>query len=283
MSYRTILFEKIDGVALLTFNRPDKLNALNREMMEELDRVLDEAAQDRETRVLVLTGQGRAFISGADIAIFMELDPLSGKRFARRAQDVVFKLERLEIPVLACVNGFALGGGLEIAMACDFIYAAETARFGQPEINLGIIPCLGGTQRLARLVGKGLARELCLTGRLIDAGEAKAAGLVARVFPPETLLEETLKTARSLAEKGRVALRAVKQVINRGFEVDLDSGCALEIDAFALWKAPGLSWKNGSRTLRAPCKVGKMAGVRGFGVAGQSASSRSSTAPCSCR
>lgn len=234
MSYNTLLFEKSDGVALLTFNRPDKLNALNGEMAAELDQALDSLARDSEVRVLVLTGQGRAFISGADIRTFVELDPLSGKRFAERAQEVVFKLERLDIPVIACVNGFALGGGLEVAMACDFIYAADTARFGQPEINLGIIPCVGGTQRLARLVGKGLAKELCLTGRLIDAAEAKAVGLAARIFPPEALLPETLKTARALAEKGRVALRAVKQVINRGFEVDLLSGCAMEIDAFAL-------------------------------------------------
>lgn len=234
MPYNTILFEKTEGVALLTFNRPDKLNALNREMAAELDRALDEVAQDQEIRVLVLTGQGRAFISGADIGTFVELDPLSGKRFAERAQAVVAKLERLDIPVIACVNGFALGGGLEIAMACDFIYAAATARFGQPEVNLGIIPCVGGTQRLARLVGKGLAKELCLTGRLIDAQEAKAMGLAAQIFPPDTLREECLKVAKSLAEKSRVALRAVKQVVNRGFEVDLASGCAMEIDAFAV-------------------------------------------------
>ncbi len=234
MSYNTIVLEKSDGIALLTFNRPDKLNALNREMAGELDRALDEVARDQEVRVLVLTGQGRAFISGADISTFVELNPLSGKRFAEGAQEMVFKLERLDIPVIAGVNGFALGGGLEIAMACDFIYAADTARFGQPEINLGIIPCVGGTQRLARLVGKGLAKELCLTGRLIDAAEAKAIGLAARIFPAEILLAETMKTARALAEKGRVALRAVKQVINRGFEVDLMSGCAMEIDAFAL-------------------------------------------------
>jgi enoyl-CoA hydratase len=203
-------------------------------MATELGRALDDTALDQEVRVLVLTGQGRAFISGADITTFVDLDPLSGKRFAERAQEVVLKLERLDIPVIACVNGFALGGGLEVAMACDFIYAGDTARFGQPEINLGIIPCVGGTQRLARLVGKGMAKELCLTGRLINAQEAQAIGLVARVFPADTLLTETLKTAQALAEKGRVALRAVKQVINRGFEVDLMTGCAMEIDAFAL-------------------------------------------------
>ncbi len=234
MPYNTVLFEKTEGIATITFNRPDKLNAMNREMVKELDRALDEVAQDEEIRVLVLTGQGRAFIAGADVSTFLELDPLSGKRFAERAHKVFAKLERLDLPVIACVNGFALGGGLEIAMACDFIYAAETARFGQPEVNLGIIPCVGGTQRLARLVGKGLAKELCLTGRLIDASEAKTIGLAAQVFPSETLQEECLKVAKSLAEKSRVALRAMKQAINRGFEVDLASGCAMEIDAFAI-------------------------------------------------
>jgi enoyl-CoA hydratase len=203
-------------------------------MAEEFSQVLDKVGGDDEIRVLLLTGQGRAFIAGADISTFLELNPLSGKRFAQRAHEMLFKLERLEIPVIACVNGFALGGGLEIAMACDFIYAADTAKFGQPEINLGIIPCVGGTQRLARLVGKGLAKELCLTGRLIDAAEAKAMGLAAQVFPGERLQDECLKVARSLAEKGSVALRAVKQVIDRGYEVDLANGCAMEIDAFAI-------------------------------------------------
>ncbi|MBW1992245.1 MAG: enoyl-CoA hydratase/isomerase family protein [Deltaproteobacteria bacterium] len=230
----TVLFEKTEGVGLVTFNRPEKLNALNREMLMELEQLLDQVARDPQLRVLVLTGRGRAFIAGADISLFVDLDPLTGKRFAEHAQALVSRLEHLDIPVIAAVNGYALGGGLEVALACDFIYASEEACFGQPEINLGIIPCVGGTQRLARLVGKGLAKELCLTGRLLDAAEAKAIGLAARVFPTGVLLEECLKTARSLAEKGRVALRAVKQVINRGYEVDLASALAMEIDAFAV-------------------------------------------------
>ena len=144
------------------------------------------------------------------------------------------KLEQLPIPVIACVNGFALGGGCEMAMACDIIYASEAAKFGQPEVNLGIMPGFGGTQRLARLVGKGLAKELCLTGRIVDAAEAKAMGLAARVFPAATFMEECTKVARGLAAKGRVSLRAIKQTIDRGFDLDLKNACALEADAFAL-------------------------------------------------
>src|SRR4030042_5381291 len=151
MSYETLLFTQDEGVAILTFNRPDKMNALTPQMRSEVAEVLDQVSRTAEIRVLLLTGQGRAFVAGADISALLELDPLSGKRFAQKAQEVLFKLEGLEIPVIAGVNGFALGGGMEIAMACDIIYAAEEARFGQPEINLGIMPFVGGTRRLARL------------------------------------------------------------------------------------------------------------------------------------
>jgi enoyl-CoA hydratase len=148
-------------------------------------------------------------------------------------------MEALPIPIIACVNGFALGGGTEIAMACDFIYASEKARFGQPEINLGIIPGFGGTQRLPRLVGKGMAKELCMTGAMISAQEAKEIGLVNRIFPPDKLWEETLKTAKVLASKGRFSLMAAKRCIDRGFNLDLRSACALEADQFGLCKASG--------------------------------------------
>ncbi len=234
MSYKTLLLATEGAVATLTFNRPEKLNALNPEMLSELADVLDRVSRDPGIRALLLTGQGRAFIAGADIQVFLGLDPLSAKSFARAAQEVLFKIEALEIPVIAAVNGFALGGGCELVMACDIIYASEAARFGQPEINLGIIPGVGGTQRLARLVGKGNAKELCLTGRIIEAEEARAMGLVAQIFPAAALLDECRKVAQSLAAKGRVALRAVKQVIDRGFDLDLRNGCALEVDAFAL-------------------------------------------------
>jgi len=234
MAYNTIIFT-IDGpVAYLSFNRPEKLNALNPEMVAEFFQAVDEVRDNPAIRVLLLNGQGRAFIAGADIKVFLELDPLSARRFAARAQELLFKIEALPIPVIACVHGFALGGGCELALACDFIYAAANTKFGQPEINLGFNPCWGGTQRLARVVGKPLAKELCLTGRLFDAEEARAMGLVARVFPEETFGEDCRSAAQGLAAKGRVALEAIKRVIDRGADVDLKTGCALEADAFAL-------------------------------------------------
>lgn len=234
MTDQPVLYTLEEGIATLTFNRPDKLNALNREMTEEFRQALDKVAQDPAVKVLVLTGQGRAFMAGADITNFLGMDPLMARRFAQRAHDLLFRLASLEIPVIAAVHGFALGGGFEFALACDFIYAAEDTKIGFPEITLGFIPGVGGTQRLARLVGRSLAKELCLTGRMVDAVEARSLGVVARIFPGETLREETLKTARSLAKKGRLALRAAKQAIDRGADVDLKSGCALEMDLFAL-------------------------------------------------
>ena len=233
MSYQNILFGAEGKVGTITFNRPEKLNALNREMFTEIADVLEKVKNDSEIRVLIMTGQGRGFIAGADIQVFTTLTPLAARKFAQAAHNLAFQIEALDIPVIAAVNGYALGGGLEMALACDIIYAAEGSRFGHPETNLGIIPGFGGTQRLARLVGKGLAKELILTGRVIEAGEARAMGLVAQIFPAASLMEETLKVARSLAEKSRVALRAAKHVIDRGLDADLRTGCNLEVEAFA--------------------------------------------------
>jgi enoyl-CoA hydratase len=234
MSYKTILFDQEAGVATITFNRPDKLNALNHEMLSEFRQALEQVSRDPEVRVLLLTGTGRAFIAGADISQFLKFGPLEARQFAASAHEIGFALEALEIPVIACINGFALGGGLEMAMACDFIYAADTARLGQPEINLGIIPGFGGTQRLSRLVGKGAAKEMVLSGRMVDAAEAKTLGLVAQVFPADTFMAECRKRAKALAAKGRVSVRAAKQAIDRGFDLDLRNACLLEVDAFAL-------------------------------------------------
>jgi enoyl-CoA hydratase len=234
MSYQTLLFDQDAGVATITFNRPDRLNALNQELLGEFREAVDRASRDPEVRVLLLTGSGRAFIAGADISEFLKFGPLEAQAFSRSAHELGFKLESLEIPVIACVNGFALGGGLEMAMACDFIYAADTAKLGQPEINLGLIPGFGGTQRLSRLVGKGVAKELILTGRMLDAMEAKTLGLVARVFPADTFMEECRKVTQVMATKGRVSLAAAKHTINRGFDLDLKNACLLEADAFAL-------------------------------------------------
>lgn len=235
MAYENILFEVQDGVGVLTFNRPKALNALNSKTLEEVSDVVERVSQDPEIRVLVLTGAGeKAFVAGADITGFQTLNPLQARLFAEVGQNLFFKLEHLPKPVIACVNGFALGGGCEIAMSCDFIYASEKARFGQPEVNLGLIPGFGGTQRLARMIGRAKAKELCMTGEMIDAQQAREWGLVAKVFPAEQLLEETMKTAKLLATRAQGVLRSLKQVINRGVDVDLKTGCALEAEAFGL-------------------------------------------------
>jgi enoyl-CoA hydratase len=238
MSYETIIFEKQEGVAIIKFNRPKALNAINADVLSEMNDVLDTIEKDTSVRVLILTGEGeKAFIAGADISHMVTMSPLEARRFSVIGHDLGFRLENLPIPVIACVNGFALGGGTEMALACDFIYASESAKFGQPEINLGIIPGFGGTQRLPGLVGKARAKELCMTGVMIGAREAMDMGLVNKVFPPDKLWEETLKTANLIASKGRVSLRAVKQCIDRGFESDLRRGCQMEADVFGLCMA----------------------------------------------
>ncbi len=235
MSYENIMYQTADGIATLAFNRPKALNALNRQLLEEFVAALEQTAADETVRVLVLTGAGdKAFVAGADITEIARFTPLQAKRFAARGQAAISRLTALEIPVIAAVNGFALGGGTEMALACDFIYASEKARFGLPEINLGIIPGFGGTQRLARLIGANAAKELIFTGRMIGADEALRLGIVNRVCAPETLMDAVLETARAIAAKGRVSLRAAKQSVNRGLDVDLAAGCALEVDAFAL-------------------------------------------------
>lgn len=238
MSFQNILFSKEETIGIITFNRPKAMNAINPEVLREVHLALDQVAADPDIRVLVLTGGGdKAFVAGADIAHMADLAPLQGRAFSRAGQDLLFRLESLPIPVIACVNGFALGGGAEIAMACDFIYASEKAKFGQPEINLGIVPGFGGTQRLSRLVGKAMAKELCMTGALIGAEEARQIGMVNKVFPPERLWEETMKTARLMASKGRVSLRAAKEAIEKGVDLPLSTGCHIEADAFALCMA----------------------------------------------
>ncbi|MBI4776805.1 MAG: enoyl-CoA hydratase/isomerase family protein [Deltaproteobacteria bacterium] len=234
MSYETLLFEKDENIAIITFNRPDVLNAINQQVVSELDQALDAVAADPEIKALVLTGAGgKAFVAGADIKSMVSLTPVEAKRFAAAGQDVLFKLQFLHTPTIAAVNGFALGGGLEIAMSCDFIYASDRSKFGQPEINLGVIPGWGGTQRLTRLVGKPMAKELCLTGAVIKADEAKAIGLINKVFPADGLMTEVIKTAKLMASKGRVALRAIKHSIDRGFDMDVRNAMAYEVESFA--------------------------------------------------
>jgi len=238
MDYTHILFEKKGPIAMIIFNRPKVLNALNSALLKELSYALDRIAEDEAIRVLVLTGSGeKAFVAGADISELATLTPLQTKNFAQRGQDIINRLQELPIPVIAAVNGFALGGGMEIAMACDFIYASDTAMFGQPEINLGLIPGFGGTQRLPRRINIGRAKELIFTGAMVNASEAMGMGLVNKVIPRSELMDEVMKTASIIASKGRVALREAKEAINGGMNIDLATGCRIEVNAFALCMA----------------------------------------------
>ena len=234
MSFETILYEVQGPLATVTINRPKVLNALNPQVVSELDQAWDMIAADDQVKVAILTGAGdKAFVAGADIAAMSQMTALQGRAFSRKGQEMLFKMEKLAKPIIAAVNGFALGGGTEIAMACDFIYASEKAKFGQPEINLGILPGFGGTQRLPRLVGKGWAKEMCLTGDIIPVQLAKEIGLVNRVFAPEELMPATIKTATGIANKGRVALRAIKELINMGYDLPLERAVPMEAECFA--------------------------------------------------
>ena len=238
MTFETIIFEVDNGVATITFNRPKALNALNNELFDELSTALDDIQDNEDIRVLILTGAGdKAFVAGADITHLATLDALGSKVFAGKGQNIISKLQGLNIPVIGAVNGFALGGGNEVALACDFIYASENAKFGLPEINLGLIPGFGGTQRLPRRVGLAMAKEMLFTGKMISAEEARAIGMVNKVCPPESLMDDVKKTARAIAAKGKVSLRAAKQTMNSGLDVDIATGCKMEEDAFGLCMA----------------------------------------------
>jgi enoyl-CoA hydratase len=235
MAYENIIFAVNEGIATITFNRPKALNALNGALLAELSQALDQIAADEDIRVLVLTGAGdKSFVAGADITELATFNSLSAKNFAEIGHGIIRKLQLLPIAVIAAVNGFALGGGTEIAIACDFIYASENARFGQPEINLGVIPGFGGTQRLPRLIGTNMAKELIFTGKMVSATEALQIGLANKVVPQDQLMDEVLKIAGEIAAKGKVSLREAKRAINHGMDVDLATGCSIEIDAFAI-------------------------------------------------
>jgi enoyl-CoA hydratase len=228
-----VSLERDGAVALLTFQRAEKLNALDAAMVDAIDARLDELEADGEVRCAILTGAGKAFVAGADIAAMASLSPTEAKRFADRGQALGARLESLPFPVIAAVNGFALGGGCELALACDFIWASDKARFGQPEVNLGVIPGFGGTQRLARRVGIGRARELVYTGAMISAEQARAIGLCNEVVPADTLIERVKEVARTIAGKGPLAIAAAKRVTLRGEGESLGAACELEAQAFA--------------------------------------------------
>jgi enoyl-CoA hydratase len=230
----TITVEQADGIATVTLNRPDKLNALNELLLVELRGAVLSLTQEKDVRVLILTGAGKAFAAGADITAMSDMAPPRAKTFADAGHAVADALESAPFPSIAAVNGFALGGGCELAMACDFIHASEKAKFGQPEVGLGVIPGFGGTQRLARRVGLGRARELCYTGDVIGAEEAHRIGLVNAVYPPEELMPAVREIAKKIASKGPLAIAQCKRVIGRGADMPLERANELEVQAFAL-------------------------------------------------
>jgi enoyl-CoA hydratase len=235
MPYTTLLFEIRDAVATVTVNRPEKLNALNAAVIAELGDVADRIGEDPAIKGVILTGAGpKAFVAGADIGEIAAQGPVEGKARALEGQRVFRRLEQCGKPVIAAVNGFALGGGCELAMACHLRVASEQARFGQPEVKLGIGPGYGGTVRLPRLVGKGRALELLLTGQMIDAQEAYRIGLVNRVVPADRLMSESEQILRSILDNGPLAVRACLEAVDTGLDVGVDEALLLEASLFGL-------------------------------------------------
>lgn len=233
--FNTLNYEKKDNIGVLTINRPDKLNAISTELTTELKQLLDEVENDKELRVLVVTGSGdKAFVAGADIQELVVRDAIMGRDVSRLRQELFSRLENLHVPVIGAINGYALGGGLELALACSIRISSDKAQYGAPEVKLGIIPGDGGTQRLPRLVGLGRAMEMILTGDFIDAEEAYRIGLVNKIVPHEELMETTLKLAKKIASRPPLAVRFAKDAVNRSQEGDLVSGYALESYLHAL-------------------------------------------------
>ena len=232
MEYENIIFEKKDGIGYVTVNRPEALNALNDSVIEELDSVFRAIDRDDEVRVVIITGAGRAFVAGADIAQMSRLDGSEGRVMSMRGQKVMEFIEFMDKPVIAAVNGFALGGGNELSMACDIRIASETAKFGQPEVNLGIIPGYGGTQRLPRLVGRGMAKKLIYSAEIIDAEEAYRIGLVDEIVPADQLMDTAAKLAETIASKAPIAVKLAKAAINNGMNTDLKTGVQFEAEAY---------------------------------------------------
>ncbi|KZY05858.1 MULTISPECIES: enoyl-CoA hydratase [unclassified Sulfitobacter] len=227
MAYETITLEVDNHVALITLNRPDALNALNDQLMSELAEALKSSQENEKVRCIIVTGSEKAFAAGADIAMMRDksfVEAFSGDLFTPETDQIM----RIRKPIIAAVSGYALGGGCELAMMCDFIICSETAKFGQPEINLGVVAGIGGTQRLTRLVGKSKAMDMNLTGRFMDAAEAERAGLVSRVVPVKKLMDEAMSAAQKIAEKSMISVMVVKEAVNRAYEVPLREGLLFE-------------------------------------------------------
>lgn len=235
MAYENLLYEKRDNIGWITFNRPKVLNALNRKTMEEFDAILSSAQDDAGVRVLILTGSGeKAFIAGADINELAQQAPVQGKEISLFGQAVLHRLETMGKPSIAAINGFALGGGCELALSCSIRLASKSARLGQPEVKLGIIPGYGGSQRLARLCGKGVAHELCLVGEMISADEALRIGLVNHVYEPAQLLPAAETLAKKIIANAPLAVKFAMEAIEHGLEMTQEEGLFLEATLFGL-------------------------------------------------
>lgn len=235
MEFKYILYEKSEGIATITLNRPDALNAFSREVIDEVLQALADIEKDDTVRVVVLTGAGeKAFSAGADIKSMIGMNALKARELSLMGGKLCHALENLEKPVIAAINGYALGGGLEVAMACDIRIAAENARMGQTEINIGLIPGWGGTQRLTRLVGKTKAKELVFTGRIIDAKTAEQLGILNMVVPADKFRETVRQFATELAQKAPVAIKVAKALIDKGADMSLDAALALEREGFGV-------------------------------------------------
>ena len=232
--YQTIRYEKQDQIAIVTIDRPEALNALNGTVITELELVVAALENDRDVRCMILTGEGRSFVAGADIGEQYPLNLDGGRRWGQRGSALLRRIEKLEFPTIAAVNGFALGGGCELALSCDIILASEKAKFGQPEVGLGITPGFSGTQRLPRRVGVAKAKELIFSGKMIKADEAEKIGLVNAVYAPEALLGGAMEMARSFVKNAPIAVKYAKACIGRGIQTDIDSGIACENELFAM-------------------------------------------------
>lgn len=239
MEFRNLVYKRVMNIGIISFNRPKALNALNTETLLELDLAIGMVEADPEVYVVVITGEGKAFVSGADIYEMKDLTPDQARFFSQRAQSVFRRIELMEKPVIAAVNGYALGGGCELMMCCDIRIAGTNARIGHPEVGLGITPGFGGTQRLPRLIGIARAKEFIFSERVVSAEEAERIGLVNRVVAPEDLMDETLHLAGTISMKSRHAVKYAKTAINRGIETDIATGMAIERDLFGLCFATG--------------------------------------------
>ncbi|MBX7148196.1 enoyl-CoA hydratase/isomerase family protein [bacterium] len=235
MSFETLLVEINEGIATVQVNRPKALNAINRQVLIDLGNAFKQLEGDSNVKGIILTGNGdKAFVAGADIVSMQNMTVLEATEFGKLGHDTMKTIENCGKPVVAAVNGFALGGGLELALSCDFIYASSTAKLGLPEVNLGIFPGFGGTQRLSRLIGKNRAKELVYTAKIISAEEGLNIGIVNKVSAPETLLADVKATLSTILTKGLVAIRLAKKVMNEGTDLDLASGLAMEENTFPL-------------------------------------------------